>query len=302
MGYNLKLMSTILKSASMMSFKERWHARKAINALRKADDIVFKSFPKDVKEHNVTAALKEEAQAFNKLRDAAEAAESLIFEAEVVEDYLIDAINEVRDALRKKGIVHAEKRYLEAIVVALKHVDDEERASYKDVMAIITESEKGDKVLRASIMQRTKNLQQQSGLAKWAARSEVKTTLNDLKHIKKAARDIGHLKGTPEEIERNAASLLQITAHFVEEGFKESILIKKRGLFWIINILSNLYMLRDFGVKYVQMHYLPETPQKKQDEKLEKVVSKLNEEFRIIAQGYRIIINHIEAAEKELLK
>lgn|SRR3989338_1387270 len=299
MGYNSKLFSTILKSAGAMSFKERWHARKAINALRKADDIIFKKFPDEVtREHKVTKALVDEAYAFERLRKASEAIINLLFEAEVVEDELIKAVADIRDALKEKNMLEMEKPLFLKIVAALKAADDEERSAYKDVMAIIVESKKGENVLRAAITQGMKKIQKQTALAKWAARGEIKTTLKDLKIIKDVAIKIKRLKGHQVGMKQKIEELLIPVSSLAHDGFHESFSIKKRGIYWMINILYNLYFLRDIGFKYVQMHFLPEAPQKEQKEKIDRVVAKINKDFLIIAQGYRRIISHIEDAEK----
>ncbi len=307
-GYWTRFYSTLFKGIGAMSFKQRWNARKVVNDLRKADEILFKKMPGEIeKEHKVTAALMDEARAMNRLRDAAHHVFKLVYEAEVQEDNLITSINKLRKAISELKIGDVQLRRMEAqliegIVGAIKMADHEQRDEYRNVMAIIEEAEKGDNVLRRTIIERFQEMKSQTVLAKWAARFEVKGTAKQIKVINTIAQRITMLKGSPAAASKNLLSLLEEAKLAIKDAFQESLLLQKRALYWVLNVLYNLYLLKDQGFKYVKMNYMPEKPQTEQVQKIETVIAGVLKDFRTIAQGYRIIISHLESGEKELIQ
>lgn len=306
MGYWTRYFSTLFKGIGMMSFKQRWNARKVVNDLRRADRILFKKLPDEIEHtHQVTKALRDEERAMNKLRDAANHAFKLIYEAEVQEDALIAAIKKLRKVLSKlslgnAGLRHVEGQLIEGMVEAMKRADEEEREAYKDIMAIIEEAEKGDNVLRQVIRQRFQTLKSQTALAKWAARFEVKTTAKQIRTINAIAANIQGLNG--KNLAKKLPELLNQAKYAIHDAFHESFLIQKRAIYWILNVLYNLYLLRDMGYRYVKSHFMPEKPQAEEVQHINTIIAHILQDFRTVAQGYRIIISHLESGEKELQK
>ncbi|HII65267.1 TPA: hypothetical protein HA295_00650 [Candidatus Woesearchaeota archaeon] len=306
MGYWTKYFSTLFKGVGMMSFKQRWNARKVVNDLRKADKILFKKLPEEIEHtHQVTKALRDEAHAMNNLKDAANHAFKLIYEAEVQEDALITSINKLRKALSglslgNAGLRHVEGQLIEGMVEAMKRADEEEREAYKDVMAVIIEAQKGDGVLRQVIRQRFQTLKSQTALAKWAARFEVKTTAKQIRTINAITAKLPSLKGG--SLAKKLPDLLTQAKYAIHDAFHESFLIQKRAIYWILNVLYNLYLLRDMGYRYVKSHFMPEKPQAEEVRHIDEIIAHILKDFRTVAQGYRIIISHLESGEKELQK
>ena len=183
---------------------------------------------------------------------------------------------------------------------AMKRADEEEREAYKDVMAVIIEAQKGDDVLRQVIRQRFQTLKSQTALAKWAARFEVKTTAKQIRTINAITAKLPSLKGG--SLAKKLPDLLTQAKYAIHDAFHESFLIQKRAIYWILNVLYNLYLLRDMGYRYVKSHFMPEKPQAEEVRHIDEIIAHILKDFRTVAQGYRIIISHLESGEKELQK
>lgn len=303
MGYYTKYFSTILKGARWMRFKQRWEAKSIVNNLRDADNILFKKLSREVEtDHKVTQALKDEKKALKELKKSADEVFALIYNAELQEENLLRAIMDIRKALMEMGhnSDKATVNVLQGIIQAMKKDEKLNREGYQDVLAIINGAEKGDSSLRQSIRTWMQKMDAQSLLAKLAAQSEAKKISDSIKNLNATARSLRSIKGRPKSIAANEQQLLFRAKRYIEDGFYELFLLKKRALIWMMKIIYDLTALRDMGYKYARMHYMPTKPQQEQVAKINGILATVLKDFRTIAQGYRIVISHLQNAEKDM--
>ena len=139
----------------MTALKERFEAKRAINNLRKADHILYKSLYEKIEEtHQVTKGIKEEKKLIEEPKKSSENAYSLIFNLSTEEVTLLDTIEKILkefEAFSKSvgtlskststaQLKKVEREFALAIAAALKGTDAEEREEFKQVMLVIEEA------------------------------------------------------------------------------------------------------------------------------------------------------------------
>src|SRR3989338_660958 len=246
MGFYTEYFSTLLKGLRITALKERIEVRRVINNLRKADHLLYKSLWDNVeKEHRVTEAIKEENKLIEKLKKSADNVYSLIFNLSTEDMQLLKVIEDILkelEAFSKSIGTNAQLKKVERDIVltifqALKKAEDEEREEFKQVTTIINEAEeKTRNKFMANIRLAFQREEQQTILAKFAARAEIRKIKVDIiklqkiprvieafrrAHLDKAQKDwqkiIGEMYGTIQEIKK-----------YCNEAFKEMFYLKKR--------------------------------------------------------------------------
>ena len=314
MGYWSKYFSTLFKGARMISFKQRWNSRKIVNNLRKADKLLFNDLPKDVEvDHRVTRAIEHERRTLYNLNSAANGAYALIFESEIQEDSLIKSVKMVSKAISQLKVAdptlkNEEAHLVRGMVDALRKADDVDRKQYKDLLAIIKESEAGSVALRQTVRLRFQKIESEGTsiaalLEKYAARSEARVTARAIVVLNSTASRITALRGVSEkDITRHLPVLLKTAELHVKRAFFDLFALKKRALLWMMKILYDLYSLEEKGELWKEKSYMPQSAIQDGLKEIRKIEGHILEDCKILAQGYMNIINHLESAEKELPK
>ena len=302
MGYYTEYFSTLLKGLRITALKERIEVRRVINNLRKADHLLYKSLWENVeKEHRVTEAIKEENKLIEKLKKSADNVYSLIFNLSTEDMQLLKVIEDILkelEAFSKSIGTNAQLKKVERDIVltifqALKKAEDEEREEFKQVTTIINEAEeKNRNKFMANIRLAFQREEQQTILAKFAARAEIRKIKVDIIKLQKAQKDwqkiIGEMYGTIQEIKK-----------YCNEAFKEMFYLKKRIMLLTLKILLDLNNLRTYNGEWTGKHFMPEGPIKEKNKEIDKIEDEISKHFHTIAQAFMIIITKIQKLEKE---
>lgn len=318
MGFYTEYFSTLLKGIRITALKERIEVRKVINNIRIADHILYKSLWEDVeKEHKVTRAIREEEKLIEELKKSAENAYSLSFNLSTEDVQLLQTVEDILKELEafSKSVSHpqlkkVEREFALTILQALKKAESEEREGFKQVMTIINEAEeKNRNKFMANIRLAFQEEEQQTILAKFAARAEIRKIKVDILKLqgipikikalrrrlteKKKEKDgiekvIGELYGTIQEIKKDC-----------NEAFKEMFYIKKRIGLITLKILLDLNNLRTYNEQWIGKKFMPQEPIEEKNKEIDKTESKISQGFHTIAQAFRIIITKVQKLEKE---
>lgn len=317
MGYYTEYFSTLLKGIRMTALKERIEVRRVINNLKKADHTLYKSLFEDVeKEHKVNRAIQEEERLIQELKKSSENAYSLIFNLSTEEIQLLKVVENILKELEAFSksvsdpqLIKVERELALTVFQALKKAEEEERDEFKQVMTVINEAEEKDKnKFMANIRLAFQKEDQQTMLAKFAARAEVRKAKYDILKLQqipvkiKALRRRATEKGKKEGVERVIGELygtIQEIKKYANEAFKEMFLLQKRTTLIALKILLDLNNLRDFNKRWVGINYMPQEPIAKKNAEIDKVEDEISNHFHTGAQAFRIIITKIQNLEKE---
>ncbi|GEM_PF-3414045 len=326
MGYYSEYFSTLLKGIRVTALKERIEVRRAINSIRKADHILYKSLWSEVeKEHRVTKALKDESKLIKQLKKSSDNSYSLVFNLSTEDQQLLKAVEEILKKLEtfstSKEMSDASSRSLVknialTVFAALKKAESEEREEFKQVMTIIEEAEEKNKnKFMANVRLAFQKEKQQTLLAKFAARAEIrKVKVNILKlqqvphkidkFIQTNRRQAGILiapvgQGSRNRLIEEMYKIEREIKFACNEAFTEMFYIKKRVSLLTLKILLDLNNLREYNGKWVEKHFMPQQPVEEKNKEIDKIENKISSEFHTIAQAFRIIITKIQKLEKE---
>ncbi len=317
MGFYTKYFSTLLKGLRITALKERIEVRRVINNLRKADHTLYKSLFEDVEEkHRVSRAIEEEKRLLEEFKKSSDNAYSLIFNLSTEEIQLLKIVEDILKELEAFSksvndpqLVKVEREFALAIYQALKKAEDENRDEFKQVMVVINEAEEENKnKFMANIMLAFQKEDQQTMLAKFAARAEVRIAKYDILKLQqipikiKALRRRATEKGRKEGVERVIGELygtIQEIKKYANEAFKEMFLLQKRTTLITLKILLDLNNLREFNRKWVGKSDMPREPIAKKNEEIDKIEDEISHHFHTIAQAFRIMITKIQTLERE---
>ena len=318
MGFWTVYFSTLLKGLRITALTERIEVRRVINNIRKADHFLYKSLWDDVaKEHRVTRALKEEEKLTRELKKSADNAYSLVFNLstedmtllKTVEDILKELETFSRSAGSNTQLKKVEREFALTMFQALKKAEAEEREEYKQVETIIDEAEEENRnKFMANIRLAFQEEKQQTILAKFAARAEIRTAKYDILKLQQIPVKIRDLKlrltkrGKNEGIEKVIGELydtIQEIKKYCNEAFKEMFYLKKRVSLLTLKILLDLNNLRNYNEQWVDKHFMPQEPIEEKNKEIEKIENEISKHFHTIAQAFRIIITKVQKLEKE---
>lgn len=318
MGFYTEYFSTLLKGVRITSLKERIEVRKAINNLSKADHILYQSLFEHVeKTHQVTKAIKEEKKLLEKLKISSDKAYSLIFNLSTEELTLLKAVEDILKELEAFSkavgtsdfqLKKVERDFALAMFEALKKAESEDRGGFKQVMLIIAESEENDpkkfmSALRLAFQKET----QQTLLAKFAARQEIRRVKVDIIELQKIPRVIegirrARLDKSHKDEQRIIGELygtIQKIKKYCKDAFLELFQIKKRDMLLILKVLLDLHNLRDVNIKWARHHLIPNAEALDKNKEIVRIQTDISKHFHIIAQAFRITITKIQRLEKE---
>ena len=316
MGFYTKYFSTLFKGVRMTALKERFEIRRLVNDLRKADHVLYKGLIEDVQqEHRVTKALKEEDRLITELKKSAENAYSLVFNLSTEEIALLKTVEDILKELElfsksigsNPQLVKLEREFALIILDALKKGESQQREESKRVMLIINEAEeKNRNKFMANVMLAFQQERQQTILAKFAARAEIRSIKVNIIKLKEVPLMIRSLRfGTkgkkPETVDKVIAELsriIKIAKDYCNDAFRELFYIQKRVLLLTLKILLDLNNLRRFNQKWVEKHFMPREPVEKRESALNEAEQKISKDFHTIAQAFRIIISKTQSLEK----
>lgn len=318
MGYYTEYFSTLLKGLRVTALKERIEVRKVINNLNKADHILYKSLFEHVeKTHQVTRAVGEEEKLLKALETSADKSYSLIFNVTTSAAALLKTVEDILkeiEAFSKSIGVNAQLKKVErdfalAILGALKKAELQEREEFKQVMLVIAESEEKDiKKFMSAIRLAFQKETQQTFLAKFAARQEIRRIKVDILKLQQIPVKIKALrrrlteKGKKGSVERVIGELygtIQEIKKYCHDAFLELFLIKKRDMLLVLKILLDLYNLRIANIKWARQHFIPNSAALEKNKEIVKIQTEISKHFHIIAQAFRIMITRIQRLEKE---
>jgi len=319
MGFYTEYFSTLLKGLRITALKERIEIRRVVNKIREADHFLYKSLWDDVeKEHKVTKALKEEDKIIEDLKKSAENAYRLVFNLETEDKQLLETVENILKELeafsKSIGTANPQLRKVErelalTIFQALKETEREEREEFKQVMTIINESEeKNRNKFMANIRLAFQEEEQQTILAKFAARAEIRKVKMDILKLQEIPVKIKALrrrlteKGKKDGVERVIGELygtIQEVKKYCNQEFKEMFYLKKRISLLTLKILLDLNNLRDYNERWIGKHFMPQEPLKQKNKVINEIEDKISKDFHIIAQAFRIMITKIQNLEKE---
>ena len=318
MGFYTEYFSTLLKGLRITALKERIEVRRVINNLRKADHILYKRLWDDVeKKHRVTKALKEETKLVKELKKSSENSYSLAFNLSTEDMQLLRAVENILKELEefsKKVPANAQLKKVErdialTIFQALKEAEKEEREEFKQFMLIINEAEeKNRNKFMANIRLAFQKEEQQTMLAKFAARAEIRKIKVDILELQRIPAKIEGIKKRfiekKEDVEEVIGELygsIQEIKRYCFDAFKEMFYIKKRVSLLTLKILLDLNNLRVYNGQWAGKHFMPQEPIKEKNEAVAKIENEISKHFHIIAQAFRIIISKVQKLEKEAM-
>lgn len=323
MGFWATYWSTLLKGVRITALKERFEIRSAINNLRKADHILYKSLFTDVeKTHRVTKASREEKDLVKKLKISSEKAYSLIFNLTTEEFTLLGTTEDILKQLDEFSnavkplpgtqLREIEKQFGMAIVEAVKEAESQDRKGMQNVMLIIEESEENNpKRFMSAVRLAFQRETQQTFLAKFAARQEIRRIKIDILELQKIPRII---EGLTEEVKKRLNSKQETdqrkfidglfntfkkVKEYLHDAFLELFLIKKRDMLLILKVLLDLYNLRAANIKWARQHFIPNSIVLERNKEIKKIQEDISKHFHIVAQAFRIMISRIQRLEAE---
>lgn len=318
MGYYTKYFSTLLRGLGPTVFKIRYNSRKLVNEVGKEDVMIYKNIINLIREHKVTKGLKNLNELKKKIKRSVERAEVLIFniitvdrEAAKAEKEFLDAMKELSKQAGKFGqknvklLLDLEEGIAKAFVEETKKGMAGERGEYKMVMEIMASAGKDHEQFMDKIRTSLQVLTKQTAFAKWAMRAEIISEKRDILVLKAAAQKIkDYVKRIIKETNSTKAQeqvIKELKDHYehvinaVRDLYRESYLIKKRDLLLVIKILVNVNLLKIQLEKWKKQHFLPEQAANEIIDFVNREVEgRLEEGFRTIAQGFRILIHDTE--------
>ena len=307
----------LLKGLRATALKERIEIRRVINNLREADHLLYKSLWENVeKRHKVTRAVREESKLIDKLWKSANNSYNFVFNLSTEDMQLLKTIEDIlkelesfsRSVGRANSLKNIEKQLALTMYEALKKAESEDREAFKQVMLIINEAAEEDpNAFMAKIRLAFQQEAQQTFLAKFAARAEIRSAKISILRLQKIPGKIRHLKdkltkakkGAMEEVIGELSNLLQEIKKHCTNAFKEMFYLKKRISLLTLKILLNLNNLRKFNLRWADKHYMPAGLIKEKNDKIDEIEGKIAKEFHTIAQAFRIVITKIQRLEKE---
>ena len=323
MGYYIQYFSTLFKGLGPSVFKIKWEARKLVKEVGKEDAMIYKKIVNLIREHKVTKALTDLKELKEKIKHSVHRAEALVFNIITVDRMAVKAEKDVLDALRElskqagkfgkkniKILLDLEQSLAIAILQETKKGIKEEREEYKLVMQILNTAGKEHEDFMDQIRLAVQVISKQTKLARWAMRAEISAEKRDILLLKSTAQKI---RNYVEKVKRETNStktqeqiIKELQGHYehiinaVRDFYKESYLIKKRDLLLVLKILVNVNLLKQQLEKWKEQHFLPKEPADEIIKFVEtEVEKKLEEGFRPIAQGFRILIHDTEEDYKE---
>ncbi|MBI2107622.1 hypothetical protein HYT54_00700 [Candidatus Woesearchaeota archaeon] len=321
MGYYTQYFSTLLKGVWATAFKERREAKRAVANLKKAIPMLYGSLFKDIEEHRVTKALNLEQRLIKRLKASLENAYKLLFNEETQESSLLKAVGEIFEALHefsmetdKRSVSLAEMNQFDqikrirremalAIYAGLKKGESEEREELKPVMLIINMSGSGFNKFMEAVRTAFKEKGVQSALTRFAMRREIGAVKGDINRLRGIKGDIIGLKNKiarGEKLEGVVSKLSGEKDHlqYINEAFYESYLLKKRDMLLVLKALYDLNMLKRFNDMWVGKSWMPQQAVLDRNEAIDEIERKVSQEFHVIAQAFRIMIDKTERLEK----
>ena len=319
MGFWTEYFSTPLKGIRITALKERIEVRRVVNNIRKADHTLYKSLWEDVeKQHKVTKALKEEKILIKELKKSSENAYSLVFNLSTEDITLLKAVEDILKELESFSksigtsntqLKKVEREFALTIFQALKKAESEDREEYKQVMTIIDEAEEKDRnKFMANLRLAFQEEEQQTILAKFAARAEIRKAKYDILALQqipikiKALRRRFTEKGKKDSVEKVIGELygtIQEIKKYCNEAFKEMFYLKKRISLLTLKILLDLNNLKKYNEQWVGKHFMPQEPIEEKNEEIGMIEDEISKHFHTIAQAFRIIITKVQKLEKE---
>ena len=317
MGFYTDYFSTLLKGIRITALKERIEIRRSINNLRKANHILYKSLFEDIeKGHRVTKAIKEEEKLIDELKKSADNTYSLIFNLstedlqllKIIENILIE-FKEFSKSIRTQNpqLIKVERDLALTIFEVLKNAENEEREEFKQVMLVINESEeKNRNKFMANIRLAFQEEKEQTILAKFVARAEVRKAKVNILKLQQIPTKIKYLRMRIVRKQESAEKALgefyknlQEIKNYSNVAFKELFYIKKRTTLLTLKILLDLNNLREFNENWIGKSFMPKEPIEEKNKKISKIEESVSKHFHIIAQSFRIIISKIQKLSKE---
>lgn len=316
MGYYTQYFSTIFKGNLATSLKERFELRRAVNNLRRADNILYRKLPAEVEaQHKVTYSLKEEDKLIDELKKSSDNSHMLIFNLDTQEVTFLQTVGKIlkeledfsRSVGKNRELAKLEREFAAVIFKAHKDGEAKERAILKDVMLIINKGEKEDKELMQAIRLVMQKETSQTILQKFAMRMEVRNVRKYLSGLKTIPGKIRKIrveltqKGKGAEVEKKLGRLhliIQEIKDYCYEAFHDFFILQKRTTILTLKVLLDLDNLKIYNEKWVKAHDMPHAPALEKNRKIDEVSRTIAKKFHSIAQAFRIIIKQTQDLEK----
>lgn len=333
MGFWTEYFSTLFKGLRATSLKMRFQVRNTVNNLKRADHILYEQLAEDVEvSHRVTKVVGkvdkpesgEEGKLIHELKRSSDKAYGLVFNLSTEEITLLKTAEEILQELEAfsmsantfaKSNPNAEfhLRKLErdfalAIAEAFRKGISEEREGYRYVELIINEAEEQDpKKFLAAVRLAFQKEKEQTALAKFAMRSEVRTIKVDILKLKQIPAKIKALRrrltekgkkiGVQSVINELAGTIEEIKK-YCSNAFYEMYLLAKRDMIIELKVLFDLHNLREFNVKWARANLIPKSAALAKNNAIKQVQAQISKHFHTIAQAFRIIISKTQNLER----
>lgn len=322
MGYYTQYFSTLLKGIWATAFKERREARRALADLKRGSKQLYESlFERVEKEHRVTKAIELEKKLIARMKASLENAYKLLFNAETQESTLLKTTEEIMKELHemsmeidKRSVSLNEMGYFKqlkqirreiaiAIYKGLKKGESEEREEFKPVMLVINMAHQEHNKFMEAVRLAFKEKETQSILTRFAMRREISLIRNDINKLRKIKKDIIKLKnkiskGVKLEVVISKLSSEKERLQYLNDAFYESYLLKKRDMLIVLKALYDLNMMRRFNEVWADKNWMPRQSIVDKNKAIEEVEQKVSEQFHVIAQAFRIMIDKLQKLEK----
>ena len=302
MGFFTKLYSTLLRGTSVLGFKQRWNVRKATKRLSDAEHLIFDKLPKEIeKDHAVSQAIKDLKKALKDEKLGIKALDKLLFELELQEGNLHQAM---ANFIRNLGSLNVESEQLKRTLLRsldlmksnLELENKFDREEYKDIESDMVAAANDRESLRQVITQRFKNLVKDSRfLERIAARAETKKVVHGIETLDSIGSQLAVLRGSkPEKITTKVEILVEGTVPALHEAIQELHDLKKRAFLWVGKIMYHLFVVEAMGKKYANLHLIPKKTEEEEEITVTSLINMIAQDFRMIAQGYRVQIDRLE--------
>jgi len=322
MGYYTKYFSTLLKGIWFVSFKERREARRALANLKSGSKQLYENLLEKVEEqHRVTKAIDLEKRLIARLKASLENAYNLLFNAEMQESKFLKVteetlkeLHEMSTEIDKRSVSLNQMGYFKqlkqirmeiavAIYKGLKKGESEEREEFKPVMLVINMAHEEHNKFMEAVRLAFKEKETQTALTRFAMRREIVLIRSDINKIKKIKKKIIKLKNKISKGVKLEIIISELTSEknhlqYITDAFYESYLLKKRDMLIVLKALYDLNMLGRFNEMWVDKNWMPRQAVLDKNKAIEEVEQKISEEFHVVAQAFRIMIEKIGKLER----
>lgn len=334
MGYYSEKYKKLIRWNPWLTFQERRKTSKMDHLMRRIANKIYTEIPKDVKEHYITKALKEEKKVIRWARAVVKYEDTVDIDVTIQQEKGLKLLDRIQKEFEKvqKNEQKAEMKfpklrnefrkvnrmYADAIIEALSGAEKGERDLYGRIAAIIKSAGKENDL--TVFMQKVRTIVREIDPGIWqqiTQRREERTISQVQKEIRKdqgkfqklddELKKLMNSKEKKEKIEPRIEKVLReilknenaLKAH-LKLFFLDSQRVLKRDFLTSMLLLKYLDDLSNSDKFDIAKKWLPELPAEKCIEEIDKLKLKVAHHFHTIAQSIRIMVSGMQEARKEV--